>query len=86
VSDEKHTGHFVSFYEQWSALFRPTNWDDMDVVRIFWERDAQLGTFSVDLAVLGVGVRWAWVYTETDYGMELRRRAAEVKAAFEDGK
>ena len=86
MSDEKHTGHVVSLYHQWSQLFRPTDWDEMDVLRIFWEHDRQLGTFSIDLFVLGVGVRWTWVYAETDYGLELRRRAAEAKAAFEDEK
>ena len=86
MNDEKHTGHFVSFYEQWSALFRPTNWDEMDVMRIFWEHDSQLGTFTFELAAFGVGVRWAWVYAETEYAVELDRRLAEAMAEMDEEK
>lgn len=64
TGNEKTSGFFFDFYEQWSDLFKRQNWNDFTVIKIEGERALYSGRWELVLALLGLQVTIQYVFDD----------------------
>ena len=74
----------IELCEDYSQFFDKCNWYTFRFAFIELENDAIMGAYELTFIILGLGIRIRWDHTETDEKRELRQRAREIKAEFDD--
>lgn len=74
----------LDLVEEYSQYFSESNWLDFHIINLNIDDDIQMGSFAIEVIILGVGFRLCYQHTETDFRKEIEERAAEMMRQLHD--
>lgn len=79
VKGERTLGPFVDFWSDWGSFLPRCNWRDFAIIHVGGEWSQMSGRVEVEVALLGLWLRFAWVYNDS-FTKELMRRRDDAIA------
>lgn len=76
---------FIHTVNDWEQLFGKWNWYTFNIIQFYIEKDDMLPGWEVEVALLGLGLRFRWNDEEAIKKSEAGQRIEDFKKQVENG-